>query len=230
MSSNIENSNGRILNASTQHVFHCYKKLARFPKAVYSTEIRNSFSKWESQLISRSGCIREEQLFLPEIVRENLQVNRIQSFIIQDVVHPNYGEKNVLMERETTKNLPELFAFNKENSVWHFEIFSIEKTNAGEFELMLKYDTNKSYIGEPSRNDHKLCTLKRGEPVQVSINGKTDFSLSGRRERTYTEYEYIIEYLGDVSKVDFMAPNKIETVRKIPTKFAKVIDLRKVLY
>lgn len=212
------------------HVFHFYKKLARFPKAVYSTEIRNSFSKWESQLISRSGFIRDEQLFLPEIFRENTHLNRIQSFIIQDVVNPNYGEKNVLIESKINKELFQLFSFNKENSVWLFEIFSIEKTNEGEFELMLKYNTNKSYIGEPSRNDHKLCTLKRGEPVQVSINGKTDFSLSGRRERTYTEYEYIIEYLGDVSKVDFIAPNKIEIARKIPNKFAKVIDFRKVLY
>ncbi|NCT10394.1 MAG: hypothetical protein GW772_10005 [Flavobacteriia bacterium] len=212
------------------HVFHFYKKLARFPKSVYSTEIRNSFSKWESQLISHSGFIHDEQLFLPEIVRENTQLNRIQSFIIQDVIHQNYSEKNLLIERETTKILPELFTFNKENNVWNFEIFSIEKTNFGEFELMLKYDTNKSYIGEPNRNDHKLCSLKKGEPVQVSINGKTDFSLTGRRERTYTEYGYIIEYLGDVSKVDFIAPNKIEFVRKIPAKSSKVIDLRKVLY
>ncbi|MGJ8660624.1 MAG: hypothetical protein ACSHXL_01170 [Bacteroidota bacterium] len=128
------------------------------------------------------------------------------------------------------KQFPELFCFNVENRSWPVELFTIEKSDLGSFEIYLRYSQNHFSIGEPKRADYKLFELEKDKPIEILINGKSDHTMSSGQQRTYSEFAYIIEYLGEVKTVDFLAPNKIEIKREIPSQVEKRIDLRKILY
>jgi hypothetical protein len=54
-----------------------------------------------------------------------------------------------------------------------------------------RYDA--SVIGFPTRNGFLLGPLEVGRPLELRINGKRDFNLSSRRERTYTEQHFRLE-------------------------------------
>ena len=63
-----------------------------------------------------------------------------------------------------------------------FEIFQLKKVD-NQIELHLLYDYYE--IGEPKRDNFKLCNLEMNTPTEIKINGKLDHSLSSGRERTY---------------------------------------------
>lgn len=71
--------------------------------------------------------------------------------------------------------------------------------------------------------------MKLGKPVRILLNEKWDFTASGRRERSYSESDYIIQYLGEVETIAFVPENKLEIQREIPWITAKTIDLRDFL-
>ena len=58
-------------------------------------------------------------------------------------------------------------------------------------EIGFRYDA--SVIGYPTRNSFVLGPLEAGRPLELRINGKRDFNLSSRRERTYTEQRFRLE-------------------------------------
>lgn len=58
-------------------------------------------------------------------------------------------------------------------------------------EVGFRYDA--SVIGYPTRNSFVLGPLEAGRPLELQINGKRDFNLSSRRERTYTEQHFRLE-------------------------------------
>lgn len=106
-----------------------------------------------------------------------------------------------------------------------WEIFELSLMD--NLELHLKYD--HFAIGEPSREDFKLCELKPNLPVEVKINGKLDFSLTSRRERSYKEQLYIFEYLGEVDKVMILESPISPSQKEIPSN-RKIINLIKPLW
>lgn len=58
-------------------------------------------------------------------------------------------------------------------------------------EVGFRYDA--SMIGYPTRNSFVLGPLESGRPLELRVNGKRDFNLSSRRERTYTEQHFRLE-------------------------------------
>ncbi|MDQ7948378.1 MAG: hypothetical protein REI93_06025, partial [Pedobacter sp.] len=61
------------------------------------------------------------------------------------------------------------------------------------------------------------------------VNGKFDFSLTGRRARTYIDQTYIFEHLGEVSSYAFLKEPLIPLLKTVPTAY-KLIDLNKTLF
>lgn len=82
-------------------------------------------------------------------------------------------------------------------------------------EVHLRYD--RSVLGYPERDDFLLCTLQPGRALELFINGKRDFSLTGRRARTYTEQRWRVEVVGGPA-ADGVPAGPV------------VIDLRKRMY
>lgn len=228
------------------HLFQFFKKYAIIPKPDYTPEFRKSFSKWESKIVSRVGFAGHGKLILPEDREIVFDIKRTSCVIIQDVVGHSGSASALRIKREAERAKlpdwrrrsleassealnPEFKCFNNENKAWHFEVFSIEKSTEG-FELLLRHQANEFYLGQPGRNNHRLCFLREGEPVRITINGKSDATLTGRMQRAYAEYDYIIEYLGGIDSIEYKALSQVESEKKIPERTAKVIDLRKILY
>ena len=131
-------------------------------------------------------------------------------------------------------NNPEmLFANNMEdrNSCFRlsqpnrFAIFELRKQE--ELELYLQYGYFE--VGIPERKNFKLCTIKKQQPIEIKINGKTDFSATSRRERTFKEQHFIIEYVGDFNSCKLLK-SPITPHVKQPPKPIKVVDLLKPLW
>jgi len=208
-------------------VLHIFKKEAEFRKSDYTPEARKLFFEWGNQLVSRLGKIKDQRLFLPNEYKEQINVSRTGTVIIQDIIgfSGTSAKKDYLkyvkemdfpswFADNWTKRFPEIIHFNKQDSKLDFDPFTIDIYNK---ELYLK-------------DAYKLCGLKVGEPVRILLNKKCDFSFSGRRERTYLESDYIFQYLGEVDKIEFLSEEKLEVQREIPLKTAKLIDLRTTYY
>lgn len=193
-------------------------------------EFNTSFTEW---------LFEGEPALLPKGCTDQREVQRLGAVIIQDIIgYSSEQKKRRLVQHSQERGspgwfvesqCPEHFFFKKENSKWAFELFALDAQNADRFELHLKYEGNSFSIGEPKRNDHKVCMLEKGKPIQITINGKVDRRIGAGARRTYNEFAYIIEYLGQVESVEFVSKDKIETQRKIP-EFEKTVDLRKILY
>ncbi|MFN0203738.1 MAG: hypothetical protein ACKVTZ_19580 [Bacteroidia bacterium] len=220
-------------------VFQIYKKHAQIPQTSYTPSIRKAFFQWDKTLLSETGYVNGETLYLP--LDKKIKANSGHLLVIQDIIGYSssaFREKTKKLtfpdwfNRHITKSVnepnPALICFTAGTQTCFFELFSIEKTSEGEFELYLSYENNTLKIGEPKRDDFKLCNLNKNAPIRVCINGKSDFTLTRRQQRIYEEFDYIIEYLGDMKEIEYATSIKIE--KEIPQKFEKVIDLRKAFY
>lgn len=208
-------------------VFHIFKKNAVISKKDYTPELRKSFFEWGNQLVSRLGILQENQLLLPDEYKDQVNVSGKGTVILQDIIgysgtsaksdYLKYAKSmdlNSWIIEGWLKRFPEIITFNKEDRMQYFELFSIDLES-----------------GELYRKDaHKLCDLKPGKPIRILLNEKWDFTGTGRRERSYSESDYIIQYLGEVETIAFVPENKLEIQREIPWRTAKTIDLRKTFY
>lgn len=96
-----------------------------------------------------------------------------------------------------------------------------------QYELFLDYTSNSSLLGMPQRSDHKIAELRPGHPVRLRINGKSDFTLSGRKQRTYFEFDHIFEWVGSATKLEFKDFFEFGIIKTIPITACKLVDERK---
>jgi hypothetical protein len=222
-------------------IIQIYKNKEIFHKSNYTPENRKRFHKIDSTYVSRNGYLKSKTLYLPTELKQKVNIQNSEVIIIQDIKDwdsflinkalINSGLPNWYIEQRQkyfSSENPNHFIFQQINSFKDFEIFSISKNTESYFELSLSY--NHFSIGEPKRENHKICNLKLNSPIRYRINGKSDFTMSGGKERTYYEYDYIIEFVGSVKKVEFLELNKIKVQKEIPLENCKLIDERKVLY
>lgn len=109
------------------------------------------------------------------------------------------------------------------------EIFKIRKTDSELFEIEIDYAANSMSIGVPERENHKFCDLKKDKPIRYKINGKSDFTMTGRKERTFYEFDYVFEWIGPADRIDYRELNKMKKSKIIPLGNSKLIDERKIL-
>lgn len=225
-------------------VIHIFKKHAQIPKPYYTPELRKSFELWGKEIVSQIGHIQADILVLPRFRKPEINLNRIGTLILQDIIGYSGTEAKINFKKQAKEfNLPDwfleqqlkrnpaLYAFNIETRMMHAEIFAFEKVEASDkINVHLRYNAHSSHFSQPSRSNHKLYTLEMGKPIQLRINSKSDGTMSRGKERTYDEYEYTIEYLGKVNSVDFSDQSALSRQVKIPKNIAKVIDMRKLLY
>lgn len=219
-------------------VIQIFKSVDRIEKPDYNTASRQSVGVWES-IVSKTGFLKEGTISLPIENKNDPQVKNADLIIIQDIkgfdpflVNKSWDNlrfpkwfKNSRKEYLNSVNL-QLKGFSTLSKPWTFEIFKLRKTDKDSIEVWLKYS---DIIGMPKREDHKIAELKVGKPIRFKINGKDDFTMTGRKQRTFSEFDYILEYIGTANKIEYKELNKIETIKTIPVTDCKVIDERKIL-
>lgn len=215
-----------------------FKSVERIEKPDYDTTSRQSVGDWEN-IVSKTGFLKDGTITLPIESKNEPNIKNADLIIIQDIkgfdafLINKYWDnsqfpdwfKNSHKEYCHSTNL-QLKGFSFLTRHWNFEIFEFRKTDGECFEVWLKYT---DAIGFPKRENHKIAELKIGKPIRFKINGKSDFTMTGRKQRTFSEFDYIIEYVGTADKIQYKELNKIETSKAVPVTDCKLIDERKIL-
>jgi hypothetical protein len=207
-------------------VLQVYCNIIVYGKAKKSFELRKEETRWR-EMASKSGFVKNDELYLPENILDcpNLKAcglitlednNRLQAFASEDFQKINVIASNFEPDLNHCFNL---------HHPGKLHIFEIKADPI--LQLFLNYDHYT--IGIPERENFKLCALERNEPVEIMINGKTDFSLTSGRERIFKEQFYIFEYLGDFDKCKILKQPFEPVVKSIPPD-RKVVNLLKALW
>lgn len=208
-------------------VLQVHHNVGTYAKGEHNSGNRAHLPVWNEVVDSNTGYSKADAFVIPDST-----VGRIDQLVGSNVIILNdfnstEARENSIPGRNTQKAGVALL--NMRNNSLPFEIFKIRQTPEG-FDLCLDYANTRWYIGRPYRANYKLSNLLVGKPVRVTINGKRDFSGSGREMRNYSVRDYMFEYLGEFSDIVLIDPDRISVQKKIPLSTAKQIDLRKVLF
>ncbi|MFD0940729.1 hypothetical protein [Pedobacter boryungensis] len=192
-----------------------FRNINTYGKEEKSFEDRKDKIAWKP-IQSASGVVKNDVVSLPQSI---LQQPNFEHSDLLIMIDDNFQQsQNVVYTEE--KNL----CFRR-NSLNKFDFLQLKLEE--KIELYLK--PGYFEVGDPPRSEFKLCELEKDKPISIKINGKRDFSLTGRRARTFVEQEYIFHYLGDFKEcVVINDPFPIH-VKTIPS-LVKTIDLTKTLY
>ncbi len=200
-------------------VIQVYKFQGVFKKPFYTPENRKQFSELKPEIASSCGYLDEQMLVLPRAYKDL----------------PGLPSANLIILLDIDANTPifddekHVFGFKNPNSKIAFEIFKLCKTSPECFDVFLDYTTNAARIGIPKRENHKIGELKISRPIRYKINGKSDFTFSGRKQRTFYEFEYILDWIGCAEEINFQELNQIKRSKKLPLTTCKLIEERKIL-
>jgi hypothetical protein len=190
-------------------VIRLFKKQLRFGKEDKAGFDLRAFHVLESAG-SSGGFALEGKLFLEGSLLEKSEEVR--------------GSDLLVMVDDADPAKPSALHFLRTSSANRLEIFKI----FGKVPVELHLEWSYFHVGDPSRNHMKLCDLVPGKAYEIRVNGKTDFSLTGRRPRHYLEQIFVVEHLGIFSEYTPISDSK-----KIPNRLPeqrKIIDLRKPLW
>jgi len=220
-------------------VIQVFKSARRFTKDNYETD--KLAGLWDDSIKSSTGYIKDGILHLPDTGDQPQDIQDAKTLVIQDIkgIDPFFSpmpkqEKYQPHWHKDTNKRHQLYVneesicFYKVAASLHVELFTIQKKQPGSFNLFLDYSSFRLSIGVPERNDHKIAEIKMGQPIRYRLNGKSDFTMSGRKERSFVEYDFIFVYLGQAGSIVFQDPKQLE-ITKSPTKEYKLVDERKIL-
>lgn len=192
--------------------------------------------------IPRIVKTERETLYLPTTLRE-INVNPKSRLII---IQQNFNSNSLQTDGQWDGNLINLSDNQSKsaktdntiavkevkqlNSVFFTDIFKFTDQLPLKLDIELEYSTHSMTIGEPFRSNHKIFELKADQVVRYLINGKADFTLTGRKQRTYYEFDYLFEWVGEIENVDYY---KLEKGKKLPEEEIrgyKVVNERKRLF
>ena len=223
-------------------VIQIFKSAERFKKDDYGAGKLQLLNLWEESFTSSTGYLENGTLYLPDVRKQEPYIQSAHTVILQDI--NGFDPFHFAMPLEKTRQHRWFRDFNKNHVLLvkdqaicyyrlshslTFEIFRIEKKQPDAFNLYLNYTGNKFAIGIPERNDHKIAEITLNKPVRYKLNGKSDFTMTGRKQRTFAEYDYLIEYVGQANKIVYKDFKKIETIRNKPNREYKFVDERKIL-
>lgn len=217
-------------------VIQIWKSLRRIEKPDYIPEIRQQ-EVWEKVRVSKTGYLESGTLYLPADTQFKPNLKTDDLILLQDI---DGFDAYAIKKDCTGQNLPEhhyshilasnpqVASFSRPPKPRLFEIFKIERNENGGFDIDLNYSANRYYIGLPEREDHRIAVLYKDKPIRFKINGKADFTLSSRKQRTFYEYDFILEHLGQADSIVYKDLNQIERTKAVPTE-PKLVDERRML-
>ncbi len=197
-------------------VFQNIRTYSKFDSAATKTEMRRN--NWPHQITSSTGFAMGNQMKLPESIHQEPDFASSHLILLNDRCPESYHHPNFRSFYCLHMQTPQ-----------SYEIFKINLAE-DTCEINLDYTHHAFRIGLPQRGNFKTGMLTAGTSLRVCINGKHDFSASGRRNRTYTEFDYIFTHLGTFAQFDTENASTLNVRKEIPFKQLKTVDLRKILY
>lgn len=206
-------------------IIQVYKAHDYIRKPQYTTTCRKAFHCFAKQVHSQKGYLQDNTLYLPNYLQKELSPLIAKAIILTDWKSVSQWPSGFLQIQNCTKPV----LVTQVNAIIDFDIFKLKFDTESQLDITLNYHAHAFSIGEPSRNNHKIYSLKPGNSIRYRINGKSDFTMSGRKERTYAEYDYIFEWLGRADCIEFVTEDKISFTKSIEVENIKIIDERKIL-
>ncbi|MEO5649312.1 MAG: hypothetical protein ABIR03_05230 [Ginsengibacter sp.] len=205
-------------------VLQVFRNINIYGKADKSFENRKGTMEWQS-ILSKSGYVSGDELFLPETFFDHNHPETGGIITLEDNNQTGKGNTPYLHSSKITGRNEEADSnrFFKTGSIAKLDIFEIKN----ELELFLKYDAYE--VGIPERKNFKLCLLKPKVPVEIKINGKTDFSMTSGRQRVFKEQHYLFEYLGEYKYCKILKEPFAPMIKHVPEE-RKTVDLIKPLW
>ncbi len=199
-------------------VFQVYKSSKFFTKSNYTPENRKLFSEIGDSFDFKHGYVEKNTLFLAFEFENSPPIKTADLIIIQHTM-------NGLNKMPTI----DLISLRQLNTPKSYELFKIKKTDHGTYTIELDYAAHSGKIGIPKREKHKVFDLKLSQEMRYKLNGKSDFTLTRGKERTFHEFDFIIEWTGTAKNIEIL--DKIGAGESIDaaTRDLKVIDERKIL-
>jgi len=210
-------------------VLQIFRSVVLYEKDQKSFEDRAPLMQWQA-MSSKSGWAINGELFLPDNITSQADLPVCDLITIEDD-NPFCPTLSIATTRRAfaEQYWPKTAVLNRCLNLQHrraLDIFNIEKAEQG-FPLSLRYDYLE--IGMPKRSDFLITVLKKNKPVEFMINGKTDFSSSWTRERTFIEQHYVLCLLGVFEKCWLMTEPYDPSIKEVPPN-RKVINMMKRLW
>jgi hypothetical protein len=207
-------------------ILQIFKNINLYGKADKSLNNRKEVLRW-NEIQSKSGYTSDGELYLPETILKNPDFKTCDIITIEDNNQPETFSSNDLRFTYVVASNTQPqhnSCLMLRNGLKH-EIFEVRKGN--EMELFLNWDYFT--VGTPERKSFKLCEIEMNKPVEIKINGKTDFSMSSRRARIFKEQHFIIHYIGDFNSCKLLKEPYASVLKKVPDQ-RKEVDLIKPLW
>ncbi len=207
------------------HLLQVFKSATVYSKINYTAENRKKASVLFKIFKSSTGFVKDNVLYLPLEYKKPLLAKTPELILLVDFLE-NYPDYTFQYARQNTK--PYILINNTE-VLTAFELFKIRKLNDACFEIFFEYEKNAFFIGIPKRNSHKIGEIRPDNSLRYLINGKSDFTMSGRKQRAFYEYEYVFGELQTVHTIEFCDAAKVQISKTVMQKNIKTIDERKLL-
>lgn len=172
-----------IETTTPKTVLQVFHNVVSYGKEENNAAAREALCRWQNTLQSRCGDAVNGVLSLPqELLADRVRFERSDLLILNDYNNTAEIGKRVPLHEEVSTSGVTLLQLGSRSV--DYEIFQLRRGVSG-LELHLAYTPHAAYIGVPRRSDYQIARLEPGRPLRVTINGKFDFSASGRRARTY---------------------------------------------
>lgn len=216
-----------VVAANPKLVLQLFINVVCYGKEQNNALDREKQCRWQPILTSNSGYVAGDTLLLPESALSNRELfQRSDLIILNDYNHPDKPRSGIPLHDEVAGSGVSLIQFG--HRLVNHEIFQFRR-DANGMEIHLAYSQYDNHIGSPRRADYQVGHLSVEMPVRVTINGKLDFSMSGRRARTYVVRDYYFVLLGEFRKFGFYPKDELLTMKPLPLT-ARHTDLQTILY
>lgn len=208
---------------SVVQVFH---RAVAYGKAENVHPVREELARWRGSVLSRTGGVDGSTLLLNEDAEAEWgRFAECELVVIADAEAGSVPYRPVFSSRRG----PCYTFLRGLDRPRPFDAFTLLRSPEG-FDLFLDPPAVESLFQAPRRGAFRVAKLLPRRPVRVTLNGKYDFSMSGRRARSYVVLDYVFVSLGEVDAVEACPAEQVEALKQVPLAGARHVDLRERLY
>jgi hypothetical protein len=195
------------------HIIRVFSNDARIEKPDYTSDLRKTLGDWLFNPLYSKCFVEGTKLYLNKELGEVITLDKTMGCI---VIH-----------EKTRGPSPAFISYPKTFSSWDLELLEIKLSQDLKLELHAIGTEQRGLVASPSpqRTSHKIANLEVNKAIRYQTNYKLDSNGTRKGQRSYSEHDWIIEYLGSVSEIDFSQ----EVNKKVSLKFSNAVNERKIL-
>ncbi len=175
---------------------------------------RREAAAWQQSFRAASGYVAGSTLHLPQTIAAVPRWEHATHLTLEHFQNPDYYY---------FQTMPPNHCLHLSKWLVDYSMFKLKALDAGAVEIHL----NWSWDGYFDHQQYKIAELREGDVLEIRLNRKADTTLSGRKERTYTEAFTKLYHLGTFGEA-VLLPNP--TVEKPLPETTKTVDLMRRLY